>query len=274
VKYEHRHHAGNFADVHKHVTLVAALDLLKRKEKGFLAIDTHAGHGAYGLGSRLGDSSSEAAGGIGRLLGSGAPTAPEIRAYLGLIGRRPREYGGSPLLIARTLRPQDRGVCIESQPAAHAALLRALRAFPRVSAEHGDGFARLPALLPPPERRALALLDPPYEQSREDFQRVIACVSEALTRFASCVILAWYPIKQQRDATRWQHRLSQALSTRVLHSTLWIWPRDSRVGLNGSGIAIVNAPYLLDERMRAWLPELHAALDPLGRGGWEIDWRQ
>jgi 23S rRNA (adenine2030-N6)-methyltransferase len=88
------------------------------------------------------------------------------------------------------------------------------------------------------------------------------------------VILAWYPIKQQRDATRWQHRLSQALSTRVLHSMLWIWPRDSRVGLNGSGMAIVNAPYLLDERMRAWLPELHAALDPLGRGGWEIDWRQ
>jgi 23S rRNA (adenine2030-N6)-methyltransferase len=292
VRYRHAHHAGNFADVHKHVTLLSLLAALKRKDKGFLYLETHAGRGAY-------ECSVESASGIGRLeaqQGPGAgPAAEELRSYrerVSLLRRErcePRLYPGSPLLAAAELRPQDRAVLIERLPAEARALEKALsgqarggarppqltgsrakatrldRAL-RITVETGDGCERLRAWLPPAERRGLIFIDPPYEESRQEFERVRHAAAEALRRFHTGVVAIWYPIKDERDTAAWQARLAGELDCELLVAELSLYPRDSRVALNGSGMLILNAPYQLAERMQIWLPQLHARLDS-GHGG-------
>lgn len=286
MKYRHAFHAGNFADAHKHVALVALLQAIVRKDKGFLFVDTHAGRGVYDLGSAAARRSDEAASGIGRFAaGAGTATTagtttttttgePEIDAWLEAVAAFRRErrerhaYPGSPLLAMHWLRPQDRAALVETEATEHVELRRELRDRPRLAIENGDGFQRLAAWLPPIERRALVLIDPPYEDSRADFDRAAVAAAEALARFPTCVIAIWYPIKLERDTARWLDGLAARVAPRpLLVSELWIHPRDSRVGLNGSGLAIVNPPYLLDQRMRQWLPVLHARLDPVGEGG-------
>ncbi|MGH8295447.1 MAG: 23S rRNA (adenine(2030)-N(6))-methyltransferase RlmJ [Steroidobacteraceae bacterium] len=278
MKYRHAHHAGNFADVHKHVTLLALLAALGRKEKGFLYLETHAGRGAYPLLGPPGESAT----GIGRLAAQpGAEAAwssdaQELRNYAERVARlrrersEPRLYPGSPLLAASELRPQDRAVFIERLPAEARALEKVLphsgAGEPRLRVETGDGFALLRAWLPPPERRGLTFIDPSYEESRQDFERVRHAAAEALRRFPTGVVAIWYPIKDERDTAAWQAELTGALGCQLLAAELSLYPRDSRVALNGSGILIANPPYRLAERMQGWLPQLHACLD-LGYGG-------
>jgi 23S rRNA (adenine2030-N6)-methyltransferase len=268
MKYRHSFRAGNFADVHKHVTLLALLGALKKKDKGFLYLDTHAGRGSYDLSS----ASAEASAGIGRF--RPAPdSATELREYAAFLAHyrarlaRPHLYPGSPLLALSTLRPQDRAVLIELLPPEERALKQALAAAvpkagsaPRVHVERGDGFERLRAFLPPPERRALTFLDPPYEETQQDFLKVTAALAEGLRRFPTGVFAAWYPIKDERSTRAWQAACAPALDAPVLLSELWLYPRDARVALNGSGVLIVNPPWQILERMRLWLPQLQACL--------------
>lgn len=278
MKYRHFHHAGNFADVHKHITLLALLAALKRKDKGFLYLETHAGRGAYDSSGPAG----EAASGLGRLeaqfpAGVAEQTvAEEIRRYLSQVERlrrergEPRLYPGSPLLAAGELRSADRAVFIEQLPAESRALEKALHhsgvTQPRFRVETGDGFDRLRAWLPPNERRGLILIDPPYEESRQDFERARQAAAEALRRFHTGVVAVWYPIKDERDTAAWHAGLVGELDCPLLAAELSLYPRDSRVALNGSGMVILNPPYQLAERMEIWLPQLHTCLD-LGHGG-------
>jgi len=309
VKYRHAHHAGNFADVHKHVTLLALLAALKRKDKGFLYLETHAGRGAYDLPGPTGESTT----GFGRLEAQSGPAAgwrsgaEELRTYGERVERLRRErgaarlYPGSPLLAAGELRPQDRAVLIEQVPAEARALERALsdpargrarppqvagsranaprldpdsalrsrqrpEPGPHITVEVGDGFERLRAWLPPRERRGLTFIDPPYEQSRRDFDRARHAAAEALRRFHGGVVAIWFPIKDERDTAAWQATLGGELDCEVLVGELSLYPRDSRVALNGSGMLILNPPYQLAQRMQTWLPQLYACLD-LGHGG-------
>ena len=281
MKYRHSFHAGNFADVHKHIALLALLRALRKKDKGFLYLDTHAGRGSYDLSGVA----SEAEGGVGRFLET-PHAAPELREYAALIARlrartaRRHLYPGSPLIAAAELRPQDRAVLIELQGAEAHALEQALAtlaaaqgvALP-VRVERGDGFQRLKAFLPPPERRGLTFIDPPYEDTQRDFREVTAALVEATRRFPTGVIAAWYPIKDERTIGPWQSdclralRATLAQSPAVLASELWLYPRDSRVALNGSGLLIVNPPWLTLERMQAWLPELQSSLANSAAGG-------
>jgi 23S rRNA (adenine2030-N6)-methyltransferase len=261
MKYRHSFHAGNFADVHKHVTLLALLAALQRKEKGFLYLDTHSGRGTYNLSP----GGSEAESGVGRLSIT-ANSSEELRRYIQRLTEfrtqqgNTRAYPGSPLLAAGELRPQDRAIFAEVQPPEARALELAVAGNPRVRVEPGDGFELLRAALPPVERRGLTLIDPPYEETGRDFERVGAAMVEALRRFRTGVIAAWYPIKDEREITAWQAGLSRTVDCETLVAELWLYPRDSRVSLNGSGLLIVNPPYLLAERMRVWLPELQAQL--------------
>ena len=281
MKYRHSFHAGNFADVHKHIALLALLRALKKKDKGFLYLETHAGRGSYDLSGVP----AEAAGGVGRFL-EAQHEASELREYAALIAAlraqtaRRHLYPGSPLIAAAELRAQDRAVFIELQGAEAHALEQALAtltqapdAKPSPRVERGDGFLLLKAFLPPPERRGLTFIDPPYEETQQDFREVTAAIVEATRRFPTGVLAAWYPIKDQRTIGPWQSeclralRAALALPPAVLASELWLYPRDSRVALNGSGLLIVNPPWLTLERMQVWLPELRATLAVSADGG-------
>ena len=276
MKYRHTHHAGNFADVHKHVTLLALLGALRRKDKGFLYLETHAGRGAYDLSGPPGESAT----GIGRLESAGNADwrsgAQELKDYgervesLRRERREARLYPGSPLLAVSELRPQDRAVLIEQLPPEARALEKVLShsgaGAQRIRIETGDGFERLRAWLPPRERRGLTFIDPPYEESRQDFERARQAAAEALRRFHTGIVAIWYPIKDERDTAAWHAALTGELDCELLAAELSLYPRDSRVALNGSGMLILNPPYQLAERMQIWLPQLHARLD-LGHGG-------
>jgi len=272
VKYAHAFHAGNFADVHKHVTLVALLQALEHKDKGFLYLETHAGRGAYELDSSAEGRASAPA--IARLIAQGS-AHPELVAYAGVIeawrarNDAAQAYPGSPLIAALLLRPQDRAVLIEIQAEEAAALERVLPRAARAHVMQGDGFQALRAHLPPRERRGLTLIDPPYEAAG-DFARAATAVTEALRRFATGIVALWYPIKDSRDTAAWLDALRPHIEREALLAELWVHPCDSRVALNGSGVLIVNPPFRLRERMRSWLADLHRLLDPQLGGGTRV----
>ena len=270
MKYRHSFHAGNFADVHKHMTVLAVIASLQRKDKGFLYLETHAGRGAYDLSESPGSRASRT--GLARIVGEPGE-APEIQAY-GNAVKHWRElvqdrnaYPGSPVLAAGALRDQDRGILIEIQPPEAHALERAVSHHANVRVELGDGYELLRAHLPPVERRGLVLIDPPYEDTNRDFERARAAIDDVLQRFATAVIMLWYPIKEARDTQLWRRRLGASLRLPLLVSELWVHPCDSRIALNGSGLIIIHPPYQLAPRMRIWLPQLVGMLDAAGTGG-------
>ncbi len=282
MKYRHGFHAGNFADVHKHVVLIALIEALQRKEKGFLYVDTHAGEGLYDLRPDPDTRGEhESARGIGHLLRAPSPgggaTPTLIARYLDLVADARRRSGlrhacpGSPWIAVSLLRPQDRAVLCEWRTEAFVALRRLMRDAAQVHCENADGYARLSAWLPPPERRGLVLIDPPYEEGREDRRRIAATLQHALRRFATGVYALWYPIKREADSGRWLETLTGRLAVPALRTELWLHPRDSRVGLNGSGVLVLNPPWQLGTRLREALPALHARLAPApSAGGWSV----
>jgi 23S rRNA (adenine2030-N6)-methyltransferase len=279
MKYRHQRHAGNFADVHKHVALLALLEALQRKPKGLLYLDTHAGRGRYELPAAAAEalSAHESSGGVLRLLAPGdGDEVPEIAAYAAAVRAFRSQPGnahacpGSPALALAQLRDVDRAILVEAQHEEFLALRRVFEHGRRVQLRHGDGFAALAAELPPIERRALVLIDPPYEETRADYDRVRSALREALRRFATGVVATWYPIKLAREAQEWRGSLATGLGRPLLFCELWVHPTDSRVGLNGSGLAIANPPYQLAERMRAWLPPLARRLAAGPGAGWAV----
>jgi 23S rRNA (adenine2030-N6)-methyltransferase len=265
MKYRHSFHAGNFADVHKHVTLLSLLRTLTQKDKGLLYYDSHAGRGRYDLSSPT----AEAAAGVNTFL-EAPPAAAELQDYAQLLATlRARagwrhSYPGSPLIAVQALRAQDRAVFAEQQGAEAHALQEALAAAatpggPRVRLERGEGLALLRALLPPGERRGLIFIDPPYEDVAEPV-RIAGALLDGLRRFATGVFAAWYPIKDARSSATWLAECARTLPAPLMASELWLYPRDSRVALNGSGLLIANPPWKTLERMRSWLPQLQASL--------------
>jgi 23S rRNA (adenine2030-N6)-methyltransferase len=275
MKYRHQYHAGNFADVHKHVLLLDVLDALTRKDKGLLFVDTHAGRGSYSLHPGDAQHPQEWQSGVARVLAA-EPAHPALARYRELIAAGVHgaslEYPGSPLLAMRVLRAVDRAVFFETQRDEAGNLRKCLGAAPggaaRTRVESADGFAGLRALLPPPERRGCVLIDPPYEE-RADFAHVHDALVDSLQRFPTGVYIAWLPVKLRGDFDHWFAALGRALSRPLLASLLWIHPPDSRAALNGSALVLVNPPYLLEQRLREWLPALPGLLGA-SRGGCEV----
>jgi len=267
MKYRHQHHAGNFADVHKHVLLLEVLGALTRKDKGLLFVDTHAGRGMYELHPGDTQHPAEWQAGAAKLLAAtprhAALTRYRERVATGVHGGS-LHYRGSPLLALQLLRSQDRAVFFETQRDEAGQLRKTLEAAARVRVESSDGFAGLRALLPPPERRGCVLIDPPFEE-RADYSRVHDAMVDALQRFETAVLVSWLPVKLRADFDQWFASLRRALQRPTLASLLWILPTDSRAALSGSALVVVNPPYLLEETMREWLPELQALL--AGDGG-------
>jgi len=259
--------------VHKHVGLLALLRAMQRKDKGFLYLDTHAGAGSYDLADLSTHHGAEARHGITALMAAAEPAAPELRDYRAAVQAargalsNERAYPGSPLLAAQALRPQDRGLCCELLARECRALERTLGGMGRVQSQCADGYQALHANLPPCERRSLVLIDPPYENPAEEIGQAFAAITAALSRLANAVIALWYPIKDERALAPWQRRIERALSAPVAYLELWLYPRDARVALNGSGLLIVNPPYRFAQAAQGWQRELHALLDGTGLGG-------
>ena len=272
MKYRHAFHAGNFADVMKHAALAAALARLTEKDRPLFLLDTHAGRGRY----ELPDTGGEAGAGIVRLLAARVEAPhPALARYLALVrgmndGLRLSAYPGSPLIEAAFMRSGDRAAFCELLEAEVEALRALFRGDARVGVHCRDGFEALAALLPPPEKRGLALIDPPYEEQERDFERVAAALVAAAARWPQGVLMAWYPIKLGAVAARLHRRIVDAGTRRVLAAELCVHPDDSRAGLNGSGLLIVNPPWQLEEDLRRILPSLHAALAEDGAGRHDV----
>ena len=271
MKYRHQYHAGNFADVHKHVCLLEVLGALTRKDKGLLFVDTHAGRGDYDLHPGDAQHPGEWQAGAARVLAA-QPHHPAITNYRDMIAAGVHgaalRYPGSPLLAMRMLRAVDRAVFFETQRDEAGHLRKTLEGAARTRIEVGDGFAGLRGLLPPPERRGCVLIDPPYEE-RSDYARLQEAAVDALQRFPTGVLVAWLPVKLRADFDLWFGGFDRALARPLLASLLWLHTPDSRAALNGSALVIVNPPYLLEQAMREWLPELRALLGD-ARSGSEV----
>jgi 23S rRNA (adenine2030-N6)-methyltransferase len=253
MNYRHAYHAGNFADVVKHIALTGVLLHLRKKDAPFAVIDTHAGRGLYDLSGKEALRTGEAGAGVARLRGFQAEDAPPTLAtYLELAGGWGADrYPGSPLIAARLLRPQDRLVAIEKHPEEEAALKKSLQPYPKARAEHADGYGRLRALLPPQERRGVVLIDPPYE-SETDFADAAKAVGEILKRFATAVILIWFPIKSKADANTFCGEVLASGVTKALRvdiSLVALTPRADKERLSSAGLVVINPPYEFDQEM-------------------------
>lgn len=277
MKYRHACHAGNFADVLKHVVLVATLARLTLKERALFYLDTHSGRARYDLASR--ESAAEAARGILRLAAAEPTRLPApVHRYLDLVrafdpenATALRWYPGSPRIAAALLRPHDRAAVCEAEAGEAGLLRREFHGDPRFGVHCRDGFEALGALLPPAEGRGLALIDPPYEAQEDDLERVAEALVATAVRWPQGVLAAWYPIKLAVVSARFQRRLLAAGLKRLLAVELCVHPDDSRVGLNGSGMLLVNPPWQLDAELRAVLPALHAILAPDGSGRYRVE---
>jgi len=278
LSYRHAFHAGNHADVLKHLMLVEVLDYFNRKDTPYWYIDTHAGAGAYPLDSEQASKLNESQSGIARLAGvDGLPEA--IDHYLAIAGcgeRLAPIYPGSPEFANRLLRSQDAMRLFELHPADSRALeAHFAKAGKRVQVRTEDGFASLKSLLPPPSRRAVVLIDPPYEV-KSDYDVLVRTLEEALRRFASGCYLVWYPILARSESRALPDRLRELAgdSFSWLSARLHVTPaQEDGPGMTGSGMFVFNPPYTLRATMEACMPVLSARLGTAG-GGFELDGEQ
>jgi 23S rRNA (adenine2030-N6)-methyltransferase len=261
LSYRHAFHAGNHADVLKHAVVVQLLHYLNRKDKSYWYIDTHAGAGVYSLLDGYAAKTAESGTGIGKLWDAGdLPDAlsdylDEVRA-LNNDGTL-RYYPGSPYLAWRLMREQDRMRLFELHSTEIDVLRHNFRdAGRRAMIYAGDGFDGIKALLPPPPRRALVLIDPSYEDKR-DYARALTCVEEGLKRFATGCYAVWYPQVSRPESQKFPDQLKHLQPSNWLHLTLTVSrPPADGYGLFGSGMFILNPPYTLVDSMKAALPYL------------------
>jgi 23S rRNA (adenine2030-N6)-methyltransferase len=272
MNYQHIYHAGNFADVAKHVALRYCLGALQRKDAAFFALDSHAGRGYYDLQAAEAQKSGEAERGIQRLIETSIGE-PKLADYFAAIrarrGKRLARYPGSPALIASGLRPQDRALFVELMPAEARAAEREIESPGRVRTEIGDGYAALKAFLPPDERRGLVLIDPPYE-GLDELKLMLQAFSDAHRRWPSGIFLMWYPIRSATQRSMVHARFEALRIPKMLFADLAIHPDDAGVGLAGSGLMIVNPPYGTDEYLREAYTAIHSGIAAPGAGYVEV----
>ena len=239
MNYRHAFHAGNFADCMKHAVLVWLLRALARKDRPFFVLDTHAGAGSYDLASGPAERTGEWRTGIARLLDD-PPAA--LAGYVSLV-RDCGLYPGSPVLIEALLRPQDRLACCELHPEDHAAL-RATMAGGGAAVHRRDAWEALGGLLPPPGglRRALVLIDPPYEAPDEFFQ-LTAGLRRGHARFSAGVFAAWYPVKHRAPVRAFLTAIRESGLRDVVAAELWLREPLDAARLNGCGLLVVNPPF-------------------------------
>ena len=276
LSYRHAFHAGNHADVLKHFVLVQLGRYLAQKDKPFWIIDTHAGAGLYALDTGYATQLKEYEGGIGRLWArQDLPAA--LADYVDRVRAcNPdgslRFYPGSPWLALQTLRPQDRLRLFELH-SSDSTILQDNFADQgrRVSVTTANGFDALKALLPPPPRRALVLIDPPYE-TRDDYPNVIAALNEGLARFATGTYAIWYPQLARPEAQQLPEKLKRLPIKNWLHVALTVHtPSPDGFGMHGSGMFVINPPWTLHKTLAEIMPYLVRVLGQDGGAGFTLE---
>jgi len=273
LAYRHAFHAGNHADVLKHCVLQQILLYMNQKDKPYWVIDTHAGAGMYSLASDYANTKSEYLDGIARLWGS-EELPSVLREYMILIQSCNNKgdwslYPGSPEIIRRTIRADDRMRLFELHPTDFDILQENFEGDCQVKLFKGDGFASLKALLPPPTRRAVIFMDPPYE-IKTDYSKVIRALEEGLARFAEGVYMIWYPILTSGHHIRMVEAL-QNLSDKRLNITMTVQEPDAKgFGMLGSGLFIINPPWTLKATMQSVMPYLVEKLAQYPGASYEI----
>ncbi len=278
MNYRHAFHAGNFADVVKHLILTRIVEYLKRKPAAFRVIDTHAGIGRYDLDADAAQRSPEWREGIGRLFGRGLPppAAGLAQPYLDVVrGENPdgrlRAYPGSPLLVRRLLRPQDRLSALELHPDDAGTLAALFAGDVQTRVIHLDGWLALNAHVPPKERRGLVLVDPPFEAAGE-FTRLVDGLGKAHRKFATGIYALWYPLKEPAAVGAFVAALAASGIPRVLRAEVCIRPPATPPRLHGTGMIVVNPPHALASELEILLPALAALLGEGGSGHHRLEW--
>ncbi|MDY1046771.1 23S rRNA (adenine(2030)-N(6))-methyltransferase RlmJ [Pseudomonas coleopterorum] len=275
MNYRHAFHAGNHADVFKHIVLTRLVALMSRKEQPFAYIDTHAGLGLYDLSGDQATRTGEWLEGIARLWQ--ATDRPSLTDdYVKVINRLNAEgelryYPGSPELARRLMRQQDRVLLNEKHPDDGQLLKDNMKKDPRVAVHLGEGWHVPRALLPVAEKRAVMLIDPPFEQL-DELQRCAKAMKETIGRMRQTVAAIWYPIKDDsRALKRFYQELTSSGAPKLLRVELLVHPLDTPQSLNGSGLVISNPPWGLEEELNTLMPWL-ANLLGQSQGGWKMDW--
>lgn len=284
MNYRHLYHAGNFADVCKHVLLLQLIRAMQRKEKGFCYLDTHAGRGGYDLTTTglLPDGrerTPEWPDGIGRLWNDPAPP-PQLTDYLAAVRSAQARFGagdgplhyypGSPWIAQSALRMQDRAAFCELREDDAEALAVDFRNQPNVSVHRMDGYTALRAMLPPPEKRALVLIDPPFEQA-DEFMAVLNGLNEGLRRLSGGVFAVWYPLTSRARSEEFLGEIAASCRVPALAAELSVRAR-SETGMHGCGLLVLNPPWQSEEGMRAALAVLAGKLRIDAGAGFSVRW--
>ena len=266
LAYRHAFHAGNHADVLKHIVLMLVLRHMNAKPKGYRFVDTHAGAGGYSLEGRYAQKKGEYERGVGRLW-TRTDLPPVVADYVALVRRfNPdgvlAQYPGSPAFAQMLLRPQDQLRAFELHSTEQKILRTTLAATPGAIAYDGDGFAGLKSQLPPSSRRAAVLIDPSYE-GNGDYAKVVATLRYALVRIAPGVYMVWHPLVSKLAAAELPRRLEALAPKSWLHARLTVQQPDAQgFGLAGSGMFVLNPPHDLAAQLQGVLPWL---VDVLGQ---------
>ena len=281
MNYRHAFHAGNFADVLKHVLLRELILAMQRKPKPFLFLDTHAGRGRYDLArADLGGRLPEWPDGIGRLLAAPDLPAPvadyvaAVREYNRACGSGDeslRYYPGSPALALQLMRSEDRCAFCELQPEEADALERECVGARKCRVHRIDGYGAPRAMLPPLERRALVLIDPPFEAA-DEMKQVASAVEEGLRRSPAAVFAIWYPVTERASTAPLFLALREKRLAPAFTAELSVQGGISEVGMGGCGLAIVNPPWQFDRAVRPLLAHLAGVLALDAGAGWRLDW--
>ena len=279
MNYRHGFHAGNHADVLKHVVLLALCDALTSKPAPCFALDTHAGRGLYALSGDEATRTGESEGGIARLTPG---LDPLVDRYLGAVAACRAQHGddaypGSPWLLAHALRAEDRIAACELQPGEAETLKAVLARDPRIAVHERDGYAAMKALLPPKAsatrlNRGLVLIDPPYEAQLAEFDTSLAAIRDGLTRWPQGMVALWYPIKLGRALASFHRRAATVPARSALRIELMVRRDDSPLRMNGSGLLVLNAPWQFDAALAQPLRILAQRLGEDGQGRAHVEW--
>jgi 23S rRNA (adenine2030-N6)-methyltransferase len=275
LSYRHGFHAGNFADVLKHSLLTLTVNALKRKDRPFVYIDTHAGAGKYSLNAEFALKTDEYQQGIARLWQQ--PESPLfIKDYLAAVraentGRQLQRYPGSPQLVRRLIRLQDRMQLSELHPTDFQALSQLFVGDKQVTIAKDDGLAMLAKKLPPIQKRGLILIDPSYEL-KSDYRQVVETLIAAHRHFATGIYALWYPVIDRSLTEKLLENLKATGIPKQLRIEHCVQPDGSGHGMTGSGVLFINPPWQLDSQANELLPWLNRQLTE-GQGSWRVIWQ-